>query len=149
MPQSQENVKVQNVYFEMINNPANAEVFREIMKKPFPAKIGYWVLKAITKIQSESKAYFAARQNLIMRCAELDEKGNVKVLPNGNVAAWDKEKDGQATFTKEHAELLQIEVDLGIKYIEANLDDLDGVNLSPLQWTLMPFLKVKEPSIGE
>ena len=141
-----ETVKVKNEYFEQLNIASNARVFGNILEKPFPAKVGYWISRIADKIQSRSKAYFSEKQKLIRRFAVLDDRDNPKALSNGLIE-WDKGKDGEANFIKEQRDLLEIEVDLGIKPIEIDLDELDarGIIISPAEWMLMPFMKVKDP----
>lgn len=73
-------IKLKNSYFEIIM--ANQETFNGILNKPFPAKTGYWIGRAIDKIQSQSKTYFDAKQRLIKQYAEIDGEGNLKANVN-------------------------------------------------------------------
>lgn len=146
-----ETVKVKNEYFEKLSIGANARIYTAFLEKPFPARTSYWISRVDDAIQSNSKAYFAEKRKLIKRFAVLDEKGNPKPLPASGLIEWDKEKDGEANFIKEQTDLLQIEVDLGIKPIEVDLDDLEArhIIITPLEWGLLPFLKVKEDPEGQ
>ena len=134
-------IKLKNSYFETIM--ANQQVFNNILNKPFPAKTGYWIGRAIDKIQSQNKIYFEAKQRLIKQYAEVDEKGNLKSKPDGSVV-WPN-NEALANFMKELEELQGIEIDLSMDEIEADFDLLEekGITISPIEAMLMPFLRPK------
>ena len=147
-------IKLKNSYFETIM--ANQQVFNNILNKPFPAKTGYWIGRAIDKIQSQSKIYFETKQRLIKQYAEVDEKGDLKAKPdevdeNGKIT---KKSDGSVTwpnnealanFMKELEELQGIEIDLSMDEIKVDFDLLEekGITISPIEAMLMPFLRPK------
>ena len=48
-----ETVTVTNEYFERIAN--NVQAFKGLINKPFPPKPGYWIARAVSKIESLSR----------------------------------------------------------------------------------------------
>ena len=56
-------VKVDNGYCERINDP----LVQGILKKRFPVKIGYWIVRSIDKIRQASRAYFVEKEKLMKR----------------------------------------------------------------------------------
>ena len=133
------NAEITNGYFEFLER--NGEKLEKILSKPFPAKLSYWLHRAAEKIGMLSRTYSKTKMQIVERYAELDENGNIKKTRDGNVLAW-RDQEG---FIKEYQELLEMKVDLGIKPIEVDLDQLEerGVIITPAEWTLLPFLKVK------
>ena len=143
-----ETVIVTNEYFEKLSLKQNVDTLNNLLKKPFPAKISYWISRFVSVIQSRSKEYFNTKQSLVKKYAELDEQGNVRALPDNRVI-WNKKKmDDGAAFTKEFAELLAIEVDLKLGPVKVNLEQLDelGVTITAAEWALLPFIEPEDPS---
>jgi len=135
-------IKLKNQYFETI--AANQTTFNEILNKPFPAKIGYWIGRAVDKIQSQNRIYFEAKTRLARQYAQMDDKGNPRINPDGTVI-WANQEAG-LTFMKELDELQNIEIELnGMNEIEVDLDLLEekGITISPIESMLLPFLKPK------
>ena len=137
-------IKLKNMYFETII--ANQGTFNNILNKPFPAKVGYWIGRAIDKIQSQSKIYFDAKNRLARQYAKMDDEGNPSTNSDGTVI-W-SDRDAALSFMKELSELQEIEIELnGMNEIEVDLDVLEekGITITPIEAMLLPFLKPKKP----
>ena len=143
---------------------ATSENFNNLMQKEgWPVKEGYWLGRIQDKILSEAKPYFEKRNKIIDKYADqykedteiktLDgkkifKKGDIKVRPDGGkVIAPEKIE----LCSKELETLSEIEIEIPVKKIKANLEDFEewgkerGLKLSPdEQRMLFPFFDIKE-----
>ncbi len=133
-------IKVQNSYFEGMNNP----IFQIIIKKSFTTKTSYWLARVFDKLQSEAKIYFAEKQKLIEKYAKRHEKDG-EGFKKGDIVS-----DGQTVdlkdatiFRKELNELLEIEVEIGLNKIEIDLEREPSCTVEEMG-LLLPLIEVKE-----
>ena len=95
-------VTVTSDYFEFFMDQGG--VPKRVMQKTFkPFKTGYWITRAILKLEQESRAYFQQKKNLVERHVaryeedfkETDDKGKVvREFKKGDIMA-----DGAAGVT--------------------------------------------------
>ena len=93
-------------------------VLSKLTNLELPIKLSYVLIKSITKIDAELKAYNIEREKLLNKYGEKDEEGKLKLSEKGEVNILDREN-----FNKEIAELLQCESEIDIHLI-----DLESIN---------------------
>jgi len=130
-------MKIKNIYFERLQSSQ----IESILNKDLPIKLAYWIGRAFDKLNSESRTYFKMKQKLIEKWAEKDKNGKIKTEKDNQTIIW---KDYNK-FIKELRELQDTEVEINIKPIEIDLDELEkkGITFKPGEIMLMPFLKIK------
>jgi len=158
------NVKITNGYLESILKTTQngielrSEDFQNVLKKPLPVKVSYWLARAVDKISREARVYFKSRQDLVEKHAERHEEDGKEMDPKDTekvLREWKKDDivvtpaggvefgENQEKFLEDLVELQSIEFDLGIYPIKIDLDnfpDLSTVEIS----VILPLIKVQE-----
>jgi len=134
-------IKITNAYLDKL---ANSPSLPLIIKKPFTAKTSYWLARALDKLQSEMKVYFAEKQKLIEKYAKRHDKDGAGFKKGDMVS------DGQSVsldniqeFQREITELTEIEIEVGINKIDFDLDKEPSCTVEEMG-LLMPLVSVKE-----
>lgn len=97
-----------------------------------PVKKKYWLSRLIDKVDAELKAFEKARIELVKKHGEGDEQQGWRVLPENLVA-----------FGKDQAELLTVEIDLGID-LSFSIEELDSDRLTAADFLNLRWL-IAEP----
>jgi hypothetical protein len=121
-------MKIKNRYFETL-----AKV-QPLLQKEFSAKTSFHLARLFSKIETESKIYFAEKQKLVEKYAKRDTKG--EIVSSGDSVTL--ENPGE--FTQKLEEILSIEIDLGLDTIEIDFDNEPKLTIEEMM-ILLPFIK--------
>jgi hypothetical protein len=140
-------MKVQNEFLEFMAQHNGA--LQSLLKRDFGVKKGYWIMRGFDKLESESKAYFKAKRELITKYAVTHEeddpngkykKGSPMLSPQGNPLLKDP-----SSFNEELDELQAIEIE--IDFDPVSLDEEDLPQKMPLEEQKLLFQVAKlEPA---
>lgn len=130
-----EKVTITNEYFELIET--HKRVFDNLITKQFPAKVSYWIARAISKVETEHTTYSKFKNELLKTHAKT-KNGQLVKNKNGYVE-WVSPYE-QEEYIKKIMEIKDAVIYLDIGYIYVDFDKLN-ITLSPMEATLLPFLK--------
>jgi len=138
-------IKVTNGYLDGLGSNS---LFQDLAKKPFTAKTSYWLARAFDRIQKEGAIYFAERQKLIEKHAKRYEKDGgegERKWKKGDMISDGKNVslDDVVGFGKDIKELIEIEIDLGLKKIKFDLDKEPACTVEEMT-VLVPLIEVEE-----
>lgn len=106
-------IKIKNSYIESVDSKG---VLQNIIRKGFTAKTSYWLATIFIKLEEASKIYFGEKKKLIDKHAMRDDKDEVISDGRGTTLR------NPTAFNDELIELLEIEIDLGVKKVNFDLD---------------------------
>lgn len=96
-------------------------ILQKIIELKLPIKKAYQVYKLTKSIEDKRQFFIQEEKKLI-------DKFNVEILENGNIKF--NSVEDQMTFSKEHADLMQYEIE-ELETLELNFDDLGDVEFTP------------------
>ena len=115
-------------------------VFQVIKNKELRARTAFTIARLIRDIEQEYKVFEQSRRDIILKYAERDENGEIKLV-NGNVSLANEDVDN---CNKELEELLATPIELNSNYL--TIEELENIDLTPEQsYNLFPFINEKTP----
>ena len=132
-------ITVTNSYIMNLLDPNNT-LFQELVKKELPVKVSYWITRAITKMTGFMVDFESERTKIAEKFAKRDDDDEI-IKVKGEDGRESLQIDNLEDFNVKFMELLNIEVDLGIKPIKYDVDN-DNCMLSIQEMMLlMPLLE--------
>ena len=110
---------------------AATEPLKKVLECPLPVKTAFRVGKFINEIQPALSAYEEARKKIVTKYGTETDDGGYKVG-----------EDNRFEFTKELNLLLEEKLECDVPTL--NLDDLNGVQLTPIECSNLAWLIVEE-----
>ena len=138
-------IKITNGYLEMIGSNS---LFQELAKKPFTARVSFYLAEAFIELQKKGELYLSQKQKGIEKYAKRHEadggEGELKwkkgdMVSDGKSVSLN-DVDGFVTYMKE---LTETEVNLGVNKIKFDLDKEPACTVEEMT-LLVPLIEVKE-----
>lgn len=105
----------------------NASALSTLAGMRFPGKLRYAVAYNLEKLNREEKRIEEQRIELCRQYAEKDENGEAVMVQNvidgSRSESFKMTLENEQAFTKEYAELLETEIDIDIRTVEASVVD--------------------------
>jgi len=135
----------------LFNNPNFKAAMMFLSNQNFSAKKAWNISRLIRQCSNAEKELMEAVIKLANKYFKKDENGKfTPVLKNGMFVPNNFEtieEGGQEKFDKEYKELLDIEV--AIESFKINIDDLDGIDISPSHFSAIEDLITEESGQAE
>ena len=117
-----------------------AETLQKLSQKDFKAKLAWSIARLLKAAEAEIQSFNETRMNLIKKCGEKDENGELITDDKGNCKIRPEEID---SFTKELNELINTEVEINANKINMNL--LEDIDFTPADMAILePFVEFEE-----
>jgi len=136
-------IKITNAYFEQM---AGSE-FEAIMNKPWDITTSYRIAVLVGELRDKAKPYFQAKDSLMRKYGEKDEKGKIVIGEGGNVRI----KDVKA-YTEEMKILQEMPIKLDRKKFDLVISEVKKylpAGIPPKELLLLiPLFNIVEDSDG-
>ena len=127
-------ITVKNSFFEIFAIESG-----RLQRLNLPVKLAFFFNRNFEKIRQESVPYFETKRKIGEKYAERDENGNIKTDAQGNYQIKDMSK-----FVQELRELQEQEVELELDVVKVKPEELDGIKITPVEMSCLPFLEIEE-----
>lgn len=118
----------------------STEILQKLSQKEFKAKLAWSITRLLKAAEAEIQAFNETRMNLIKKCGEKDENGELVTDENGNCKI---EPNSIESFSKELNDLIETEVEINAHKIPISL--LEDVDFTPAEMAaLEPFIDMDE-----
>ena len=122
---------------DLINS---TETLQKLAQKDFKAKLAWSIARLLKAAEAEIQSFNETRMNLIKKCGEKDENGELITDEKGNCKIVAEEID---SFSQELNELIQSEIEINANKIKMDL--LENVDFTPSDMAaLEPFIDFDE-----